>query len=81
MRPIDQKTAAPEKILFVTHSSQEEGTHYTTQGHTGKHQGHSAGRGEREEDLAGASVGVPTGKSKPREEAGVNLNKFRGSGR
>ena len=43
VRPIEQEMIAIEMI--VCYSSRDEGTHHSMQGHTGKHQGQSGGRG------------------------------------
>ena len=50
VRPTDEKMIAIEMI--GCHSSQEEGTCHTMQGHTEKHQGQSGGRGHVERPWA-----------------------------
>ena len=62
VRPTDQETIATEKALCYSQSPGRAGTHCAVQGHTGKHQGQSGGRGSEGEMWARGVIVIAVGR-------------------
>ena len=65
VRPTDQEKTTIEKIVVILNRSQEKEAQHATEGHMGKHQRWSGGRGNEGETWERAFIVASTGKNVP----------------